>query len=157
MTAPDDYLAKAERELSAITREMKRTGNPGPLGNPLSGTVIVLSQPVGPRVLDAIRRSLDATQLDAYVTYAATGLLRRELLLAEPSVLAASGPEAAAEVDALQHPLASKPFAEATEGAPFAWKRNTTGILLPSLAGSLDDEAEKRRFWQAFLTLRSLR
>lgn len=156
MTAADDYLAKAERELALISREMKRTGNPEPLGNPLSGTVILLSQPVGPRVLDAIQRSLEATQLDAYVTYTSTGLLKRELLLTEPSTLAASGAEAASEIDALKHPLASKPFAEAAEDSPFAWKRNTTGIVLPSLADSLADETEKRRFWQAFLTLRNL-
>lgn len=156
MSAADEYRAKIARELSAISREMKRSGNPEPLGDPLSGVVILLSQPVGPRALDAISRSLAAIELEAYVTYSETKLLERELLLTEPRVLAAVGPEAAAEIDALEHPLASNPFSEAKTGTPFAWKKNTTGLLLPPLAPALDDEEEKRRFWQAFLALRAL-
>lgn len=157
MSHADDYRAKVARELSTISRAMKKSGNPEPLGDPLSGTAIILSQPVGPRALDAIRRSLAAIELEAYVTYSGTNLLARELLLTEPRVLAAAGPEAAKEIDSLEHPLATNPFSDATEGTPFAWKKNTTGLLLPPLAPALDDEAEKRRFWQAFLTLRTLR
>lgn len=157
MSHADEYRAKVSSELSALARAMRKSGNPEPLGDPLSGTAIILSQPVGPRALDAIRRSLEAISLEAYVTYSGTNLLNRELLLTEPSVLAAIGPEAAAEIDSLEHPLATKPFSTATEGTPFAWKKTTAGLLLPPLAPALDDEAEKRRFWQAFLTLRTLR
>ncbi|MBA2692428.1 MAG: hypothetical protein H0U65_08040 [Rubrobacter sp.] len=143
-------------ELSAITREMKKSGNPEPLGDPLSGVVIVLGQPVGPRALDAIKRSLETISLEAYVTYTGTNLLERELLLAEPSILAAVGSDAAAEIDSLKHPLATKPFSTAAEGSPFAWKKNTAGLLLPLLAPALDDEEAKKRFWRAFLALRIL-
>lgn len=156
--AASDYRAKISRELSGISRRMKRSGHPEPLGDPLSGVMILLSQPTGPRVLDAISRSLETIDLDAaYVTYAATGLLGREILLTEPHVLAAIGPDAASEIDALELPLASKPFSTATEGVPFTWKKNTTGLLLPPLAPALDDTTEKHRFWRAFLTLRNLR
>ncbi|CAN5522342.1 hypothetical protein BH20ACT10_BH20ACT10_01770 [soil metagenome] len=156
MTAADEYRAKTSSELSAISRAMKKSGNPEPLGDPLSGAMLVLSQPVGPRALEAIQRSLEAISLEAYVTYSGTNLLARELLLAEPSILAAIGSEAASEIDSLEHTLATKSFAEATEGAPFAWKKNTAGLLLPPLASALDDKEQKRQFWRAFLTLRSL-
>ncbi len=157
MSATDDYRAKAARELSTISRAMKKSGNPEPFGDPLSGTTVILSQPVGPRALEAMSRSLAAIELDAYVTYSGAKLLARELLLTEPRVLAAVGPEAAKEIDSLEHPLATNPFSEATEGIPFAWKKNTTGLLLPPLAPALDDEEEKKRFWKAFLALRTLR
>lgn len=154
--AASDYRAKTSRELSSVSREMKRSGHPEPLGDPLSGTMILVGQPVGPRVLDAISRSLGAIELDAYVTYTATNLTGRQLLLAEPRILAAIGPEAAAELDDLNNPLVSKPFSEAAEAVPFAWKKSATGLLLPPLAPALDDEDQKQRFWRAFLVLRTL-
>jgi hypothetical protein len=156
VNADEEYRAKVSSELATISREMKKSGHPEPLGDPLSGVAIVLSQPVGPRALDAIRRSLAAIELEAYVTYSETNLLARELLLTEPRLLAAVGPDAAAEIDSLEHPLAQKSFSDATIGVPFAWKKNTAGLLLPPLAPALDDETKKRRFWQTFLTLRSL-
>ncbi|MGH3089036.1 MAG: hypothetical protein ACRDSJ_17185 [Rubrobacteraceae bacterium] len=155
--AASDYQARFSSELSNISREMKRRGHPTPLGDPLSGVMVLLEGPAGPRALDAISRSLKAVDLpNAYVTFTQTSLLERELLLTEPRILAAVGPEAAAEIDALQLPLASQPFSKASESIPFAWKRHAAGLLLPSLAPALEDETEKRRFWRAFLTLRTL-
>jgi len=64
---------------------MKESGHPAPLGDPNSGVVVVVEQPVGPRILQALGRSLQTVGLqDAYVTYASTGLLAQELLAAEP-------------------------------------------------------------------------
>jgi hypothetical protein len=136
---------------------MKSAGHPTPLGDPTSGVLLLVEQPVGPRVLDALEASLSAVGLpDAYVTYASTGLLREELLATEPHVLVTVGPGAAREVDALNHPLARAPFAEAQEGEPFAWTRGTSGLSLPPLTPALDDETAKRRFWRCFLTLKAL-
>ena len=155
--AAEDYRRKTEREISVISRRMKRAGHPAPIGDPTAGVVLVVEQPVGPRVLDALAASLAAVGLpDAYVTYASTGLLKEELLATEPHALVAVGPGAAREVDDLDHPLPRTPFSEAEEGVPFAWTRGTSGLLLPSLAPALTDDTRKRRFWRCFLVLKDL-
>lgn len=156
-TATSDYRVRAERGLADISRTLKRAGHPTPLGDPLSGIFILLESPVGPRMQEAITLSLEAIEHpDAYVTSTETGLLNRELKLAEPRIIAAAGPRAAREIDDLEHPLKLKNFSDAKPGIPFAYKRNSTGLLLPSLAPALDDEPRKRLFWNAFLTLRKL-
>lgn len=155
--ATEDYRRKTEREISTLSKRMKAAGHPAPSGDPNSGVVLVVEQPVGPRVLLALQASLTAVNLpDAYVTYAATGLLKEELLAAEPHALVAVGPGAAHEIDGLDYPLARTPFSTAREGDPFAWTRGTAGLRLPSLAPALSDDAEKRRFWRCFLALRDL-
>jgi len=155
--ATGDYRAKTAYEISLVARRMKESGHPAPLGDPNSGVVVVVEQPVGPRILQALGRSLQTVGLqDAYVTYASTGLLAQELLAAEPHALVAVGPGAAREIDALDHPLAQTAFSEAERGAWFAWTKGTAGLSLPALAPALDDERGKRRFWQAFQALRDL-
>ena len=157
LDAAEDYRRKTEHEILNLSRRIKKAGHPTPLGDPAAGVLLVVEQPVGPRVLKALKASLAAVNLpDAYVTYAATGLLREELLAAEPHVLVAVGPGAAREVDDLDHPLARATFSEAQEGIPFAWTRATSGLRLPSLAPALDHEGDKRRFWRSFLALKSM-
>ena len=153
----EDYRRKTEYEISALSRRMKKAGYPAPLGDPTTGVVLVVEQPVGPRVLDALQASLLTVGLpNAYVTYASTGLLKEELLATEPQILVAIGPGAARDIDDLDHPLARSPFAEAGEGIAFAWTRGAVGLRLPPLAPALDHDESKRRFWRHFLTLKTL-
>ena len=155
--AASDYRAKLAHEISRISKRMKESGHPAPLGDPTSGVVLVVEQPVGPRVLQALDRSLKTIGLpEAYVTYVSTGLLAQELLAIEPHALVAVGPGAAREIDALDYPLARHPFSEAERGVWFAWTKGTAGLSLPALIPALTDDAAKRRFWQAFLALRDL-
>ena len=155
--AADDYTGKTAHEISRISRRMKENGHPAPLGDPASGVVLVVEQPVGPRVLEALKLSLRAVGLpEAYVTYACTGLLEEELLATEPLALIAVGPGAAREIDATGYPLVRQPFAEAEPGVWFPWTKGTLGLLLPSLTPALSDEAAKRRFWRTFLGLKDL-
>ena len=136
---------------------MKQEGHPAPLGDPASGIVLVVEQPVGPRLLEALTLSLRAVGLpEAYVTYASTGLLAQELLATEPGALVAVGPGAAADIDATGYPLVRQPFSEAEQGVWFSWTKGTPGLLLPSLAPALSDESAKRRFWRTFLILKAL-
>jgi hypothetical protein len=136
---------------------MKRAGHPAPLGDPTSGIVLVVEQPVGPRILQALERSLKTVELpEAYVTFASTGLLAREILAAEPHALVAVGPGAAREIDALGYPLVRRSFSEAESGVWFTWTKGTAGLSLPALIPALDDEGAKRSFWRAFLALRDL-
>lgn len=136
---------------------MREAGHQDPSGDPGCGLVLVVEQPVGPRVLDALARSLSALGLsEAYVTPAGTGLLYEEILSVEPSALVAIGPGAAREIDTLAHPLAHHPYSDATPGEWFTWTKGTAGLLLPALVPALNDEEAKRHFWTAFLALRHL-
>ena len=155
--AADDYREKTTYEVSRLSRRMKEGGHPAPLGDPTSGIVLVVEQPVGPRALEALKLSLQAVGLpEAYVTYEATGLLAQEIQATEPHALVAIGAGAAREIDALDYPLVRCPFSEAEPGIWFPWTKGTAGLLLPSIAPALDDDAAKRRFWRVFLTLRDL-
>ena len=155
--ATSDYRDKVAYEISQLSKLMKRAGHPAPLGDPASGVVLVVEQPVGPRVLQAVERSLESVELpEAYVTYASTGQLAREILAAEPHALVAVGPGAASEIDALGYPLVRRSFSEVERGVWFAWTKGTAGLSLPALVPALDDEEAKRRFWRAFLALRDL-
>jgi len=155
--AASDYGGKTAHEVSRIARLIKEGGHPAPLGDPASGVVLVVEQPVGPRVLEALKLSLRAVDLpEAYVTYAATGLLAEELLAVEPDALVAVGESAARDIDAAGYPLVRQPFSEAEPGVWFSWTKGTSGLLVPSLAPALDDEAAKRRFWRTFLGLKAL-
>jgi hypothetical protein len=153
----EDYRRKTEQETSSLASRLKKAGHPPPLGDPAGGVVLVLEQPVGPRVLEALSASLRAVGLpDAYVTYASTGFLEETLLATDPQLLVAIGPGAARDIDDIDHPLARNSFSEAAEGIPFAWTRGATALRLPPLAPALDHEESKRRFWRGFLTLKNL-
>ena len=155
--AAADYDDKTAYEISRLSKRMKEDGHPAPLGDPTSGVVLVVEQPVGPRVLEALKRSLHAVGLpQAYVTYVSTGLLAREILATQPQVLVAMGPGAVREIDALDYPLARQPFSDAEPGIWFPWTKGTKGLVLPAIAPALTDDATKRRFWRAFLSLKNL-
>lgn len=152
-----DYSAKTHHESSRLSRLIRDAGHPAPLGDPTSGILILLEQPVGPRVIEALNLSLQSLGLsEAYVTWASTGLLMQEILISEPTILVAIGPGAAQDIDDLEYPLARRTFSDANPGNWFIWTRGTSGLLLPSLAPALDEAEAKRRFWRAFLSLQSV-
>jgi len=156
--AAGDYREKSAYEISRLSNRMREQGHPTPLGDPTSGVVLVLEQPVGPRVLEALKRSLHAVGLpEAYVTYESTGLLAHEIPATEPQALVAIGTGAASDIDAIDYPLVRQPFCDAQPGVWFPWTKGTMGLLLPAIAPALIDERTKRRFWQAFLSLKDLR
>lgn len=155
--AASDYREKSAYEISHLSKEMKEQGYLSPLGDPASGIMLVLEQPIGPRPLEALKRSLHAVGLpEAYVTYEATGLLAREILAVQPQVLVAIGPGAARDIDAIDYPLARQPFSGAQPGVWFPWTKGTAGLALPAIAPALGDDAAKRRFWRTFLSLKAL-
>jgi hypothetical protein len=155
--AAGDYREKTAYEISRLAKRMKEQGHPAPLGDPASGVVLVVEQPIGPRVLNALQRSLGAVGLpEAYVTYESTGLLANEIMATEPQALVAIGPGAVRDIDDLDHPLVKQLFSDAEPAAWFPWTKGTMGLVLPSIAPALNDDATKRRFWRAFLSLRDL-
>lgn len=153
----DDYRQKTRHEARHVAQLLKEAGHPEPLGDPTSGLLIVVSQPIGPRLVDALERSLEAVNLpEAYVTWSSTSLLREEILSLQPSTLVSVGPEAARDIDSLDYPLARDSFSEAAVGEFFSWTGSTSGLALPALAPALDDERAKKSFWHAFLALQRL-
>ena len=155
--AAGDYTRKTAYEATRLSNRMKREGHPAPLGDPTSGVVLVLEEPFGPRTIEALELSLKALSLQrAYVTYVSTGLLAQQIQTTEPGVLVAIGAGAARDIDAIDYPLVRQPFSEAEPGVWFPWTKGTKGLLTPALAPALEDDAAKRRFWLAFLTLRDL-
>ena len=155
--AAGDYTRKTAYEATRLSNRMKQEGHPAPLGDPTSGIVLVLEVPFGPRTIEALKLSLQALRLQrAYVTYESTGLLAQQIQTTEPGVLVAIGAGAARDIDAIDYPLVRQPFSEAEPGVWFPWTKGTKGLLTPALAPALEDDAAKRRFWLAFLTLRDL-
>lgn len=152
-----DYRKKLSQEAGAIARRLKKAGHDAPLGDPASGIVIVVEQPVGPRIISALQRSLETIGLhEAYVTWTSTGLLKEELLSLQPPALVSLGPEASHEIDALDYPLARNSFSDATPGVWFSWTSSAAGLSLPALAPALSDPDAKKSFWRAFLALRRI-
>jgi hypothetical protein len=155
--AASEYREKSAYEISRLTKEMKEKGYPAPLGDPASGIMLVLEQPVGPRPLDALQRSLYVVGLpEAYVTYESTGLLAREILATQPQVLVAIGPGAVRDIDAVDYSLVKHTFSDAQPGVWFPWTKGTAGLALPAIAPALGDDETKRRFWRTFLSLRAV-
>ena len=154
---PREAAGHHQRGIGRVPRRADHAGEPAPLGDSASGVVLVVEEPVGPRVLEALKLSLRAVGLmGAHVTHASKGPLGEELRATAPHTLVAIGAGAARDIDAMGYPLALKPFSSAKAGAWFSWTKETSGLLLPALAPALDDEAAKRRFWRAFLGLKAL-
>jgi hypothetical protein len=152
-----EYRAKLSREAAAVAEAALREGLPKPAGDPGSGIVIVMETPPDPAQTEAMEKSLQAIHLQqAYLTWNPADLLRREILFVEPVALVAVGPGPARRIDEMAYPLARSTFREAGEGAWFRWSRNTAGMRLPPLGPALTDEAAKRKFWAAFLSLQPL-
>jgi len=155
-----DYADKVSREAAKTARRAHLSGVPRPLGDPLSGIVLVAEPPshvgASTRITEALSRSLAAVDLeDAYVVWP-TADLPETLLSLEPSALVAVGPGAARAIDAAGYPLAKIPFSDAPEGTWFAWTKGVLGLRLPALTPALTDDEAKRRFWRAFRSLRDL-
>ena len=155
--AASDYRAKITHEAELLSRRAKKVGLPKPLGDPSCGVMLAVEPPVGPRLVDALERSLRAVGLpDAYVTWTESGRILDEVVAFEPDALVALGPDAARTLDALDYPLVRNTFSDAREGEWFSWTSGTFGLRLPPLAPALDDAAAKRRFWRAFLSLKRI-
>ena len=154
--AASDYQAKTIYEAARISRLIKQAGLPEPLGDPSCGILLAVEPPVGPRLIQALERSLETVNLaQAYVTWTGSSHLLEEILAFEPAALVAVGPEASQTIDDLGYPLVRNHFSDAREGEWFSWTGAISGLRLPPLAPALSDEDAKRSFWRAFLALRN--
>jgi uracil-DNA glycosylase len=169
------YLDKAIREILRLEHEVAEAagGQPvaQPTGHPL-GTIFLLKY--GPQAQElqegvafhgraghALKRSLERLHVDASevfgtncVKFAGAGeevssaWLKRELRIVQPRLVIVMGEDALAFLNAARFPL-SRPL-EATLGELQRFTPTIEALHVPDIDSSLDEQAAKTRFWNAF-------
>jgi uracil-DNA glycosylase len=169
------YLDKAIKEILRLEHEVAAAaeGRPvaQPTGHPL-GTIFLLK--FGPQAQElqegvafhgraghALKRSLDRLHVDAREVFgtncvkfagadgeASRAWLRRELRIVQPKLLVVMGEDALAFVNALAFPL-SRPLAP-EHGELQRFTPTIEALVAPDIDSSLDEQAAKTRFWNAF-------
>jgi uracil-DNA glycosylase family 4 len=172
----EKYLQKAIIEINELGDEVARAAGPARTGvvgsgHPLADIMLVKYAPQPSefqegvafygRAGTAIRKSLQRLGVDAMAVYGTNCLkladqtedeaapwLARELHVVQPKLLVAMGEDAVGFVNALEFPLA-----DAISPEPGALQRFTATIdalATPDIDASLDEQAAKTRFWNAF-------
>ena len=177
------YLERAIAEINELGSEITRpepdpsVGRVVGSGHPLADIFLLKMRPgaseiaegvaffgrTGQAVLKSVQRlgidplllygtnCVKAAEADGDVAAAAPAWLRRELAIVQPKLLVAMGSETVAFVNALELPLA-EPLADEV-GVLQRLTPTMEALVVPPIEGSLDDQAEKRRFWDAFRVL----
>jgi uracil-DNA glycosylase family 4 len=175
----DKYLQKAIIEINELGDEVARAGGGTRVpvlgsGHPLADVMLVKHAPQPSEVQEgvafygragqAILKSLQRLRVDPMSVYGTNCLklagqdddearpwLARELHIVQPKLVVVMGEPALAFVNALEFPLA-----DALEAEPGALQRFTPTIealYVPDIDASLDEQAAKTRFWNAFKLL----
>jgi uracil-DNA glycosylase len=77
--------------------------------------------------------------------------LARELHIVQPKLIVVMGEEALVFLNGLEFPLANA--LEAETGRVQEWTPTTAALVVPDIDASLDEQATKTRFWNAFKAL----
>jgi uracil-DNA glycosylase len=170
------YLKKAIAEINELGREIASSAGPdrAPVvgsGNPL-GEIFLLKY--GPqdaeqhegvaffgRAGQAILKSLQRLHVDPMAIYGTNCLkfpdgdedearawLSRELHIVQPKVVVVMGQDALACLNAVRFPLAAEVTEE--QGTIQRFTPTIEALVCPDIDASLDDQAAKRAFWEAF-------
>ena len=176
----DKYLQKAIAETNELGDEIARAAGEGRVpvlgsGHPLADVMLVKHAPQSSEVQEgvaffgragqAVLKSLQRLRVDPMAIYGtncikfaggaaddeARGWLIRELHIVQPKLVVVMGDAALEFVNALEFPLA-----DPLEGKPGELQRFTPTIqalVVPDIDESLDEQAAKTRFWNAFKAL----
>ena len=175
----DKYLQKAIAETNELGDEIARAAGEGRVpvlgsGHPLADVMLVKHAPQPSEVQEgvafygragqAILKSLQRLRVDPMAVYGTNCLkfadgepeearpwLTRELHIVQPKLVVVMGDAALEFVNALEFPLA-----DPLEGKPGELQRFTPTIqalVVPDIDESLDEQAAKTRFWNAFKAL----
>jgi uracil-DNA glycosylase family 4 len=175
----EKYLQKAIIEINELGDEVARAagGGQAPVlgsGHPLGDVMLLKYAPQPSEVQEgvafygragqAILKSLQRLRVDAMSVYGTNCLklagqddeearpwLARELHIVQPKLVVVMGEQALAFLNALEFPLA-----DTVEPEPGAFQRFTPTIealYVPDIDASLDEQAAKTRFWNAFKLL----
>jgi uracil-DNA glycosylase family 4 len=173
----EKYLQKAISEINELGDEIAREAGEGTVpvlgsGHPLADIFLLKYGPQRAelqegvaffgRAGEAIKKSLQRLNVDLLAVYGtncikfvggspddqARSWLARELHIVQPKLLVAMGEDALAFLNDVEFPL-SAPL----ESGPGRLQRFTPTIdalVAPDIDASLDDQAEKTRFWNSF-------
>ena len=172
----EKYLQKAISEINELAHEIAQAA--GELrvpvvgsGHPLADIMLVKYRPRATeaqegvafygRSGEAIKKSLARLRVDALAVYGTNCLkfaegeedecrpwLTRELHIVQPKLLVAMGEDALRFVNSLELPL-SRPL-EARPGELQNYTPTIEALFTPDIDESLDEQAAKTRFWNAF-------
>jgi uracil-DNA glycosylase len=174
----EKYLQKAISEVNELGREIdaEAEGRVPVLGSghPLADVLLLKHHPQPSEVQEgvafygrsgqAILKSLQRLRVDPMAVYGTNCLkfvdgdaeesalwLARELHIVGPKLLVCMGEETLAFLNELDFPL-SRPI-EPVEGELQPFTATVTALYTPDIDASLDEQAAKTRFWNAFKTL----
>jgi len=175
----DKYLQKAIAEINELADEIARAAGEGRVpvlgsGHPLADVLLLKHAPQPSEVQEgvafygragnAILKSLQRLRVDPMAVYGTNCLkfadggedesrpfLLRELHIVQPKLVVVMGDQALAFLNAVGFPLART--VEAKEGELQKLTPTIDALYTPDIDESLDEQAEKTRFWNAFKLL----
>ncbi|HEX3057515.1 MAG TPA: uracil-DNA glycosylase family protein [Gaiellaceae bacterium] len=175
----EKYLQKAITEINTLGDEVTQAGGGTRVpvvgsGHPLADVMLLKYAPRPSelqegvaffgRAGNAILKSLQRLHVDPMAIYGTNCLkfadgtedesrpfLLRELHIVQPKLVVVMGEQALAFLNALGFPL-SRPL-EATEGERQTFTPTIEALYAPDIDESLDEQAQKTRFWNAFKPL----
>jgi uracil-DNA glycosylase family 4 len=176
----DRYLKKAIAEINALGDELTSLADELHVpvlgsGHPLADIFLLKYAPQPSEIQEgvaffgragqALLKSLQRLGVDPLAVYGtnclkfgtespgdAVGWLLRELHIVQPKLVIAMGDRATAFLNGLAFPLADQ-LDSAREGTIQRFTPTIDGLVTPDIDDSLDDQAAKTRFWNAFKTL----
>jgi uracil-DNA glycosylase len=175
----EKYLQKAITEINTLGDEVAQAGGGARVpvvgsGHPLADVMLLKYAPRASELQEgvaffgrsgnAILKSLQRLHVDPMAIYGTNCLkfadgmedesrpfLLRELHIVQPKLVVVMGEQALAFVNGLDFPL-SRPL-EATEGERQTYTPTIEALYTPDIDESLDEQAQKTRFWNAFKPL----
>jgi uracil-DNA glycosylase len=174
------YLQKAISEMNELGDELARAGDELRVpvlgsGHPLADIFLLKHAPQPQEIQEgvaffgrsgqAILKSLQRLRVDPLAVYGtncykfgtedpddASAWLVRELLIVQPKVVVAMGDPAVAFLGELGLPL-SEPLDASAVGVLQRLTPTTDALVTPDIDASLDEQADKTAFWNAFKAL----
>jgi uracil-DNA glycosylase family 4 len=175
----DKYLQKAIAESNELGDEIARAAGEGRVpvlgsGHPLADVLLLKYAPQPSEVQEgvafygragqAILKSLQRLRVDPMAVYGTNCLkfagghpeearpwLTRELHIVQPKLIVVMGEDAVAFLNDLEFPLADRIDPESSELQRFT--PTVEALVVPDIDASLDEQAAKTRFWNAFKKL----
>ena len=175
----EKYLQKAITEINELGHEVAGAAGAERVpvvgsGHPLADVFLLKYRPRGAELQEgvayygrtgqAILKSLQRLRVDPMSVYGTNCLkfavqdddearpwLARELHIVQPKLIVVMGPEALAFVNSLSFPLADS--LDDAEGELQRFTPTIQALVTPDVDESLDEQAAKTRFWNAFKPL----
>jgi len=175
----EKYLQKAISEINELGDEIARAAGPSAVpvlgsGHPLADVFLLKHSPRQPEVQEgvaffgrtgqAILKSLQRLRVDPMAVYGTNCLkfadgdeeesrpfLLRELHIVQPKLVVVMGEPARVFLNSVEFPLARE--VQAVEGELQKLTPTIDALVTPDIDDSLDEQAAKTRFWNAFKPL----